>query len=63
MSIYYNPSLVKLLQEERIREAQEANFRRYPALENDSPKSAFVTVINSVNPFRRQSPAEADCTC
>jgi hypothetical protein len=58
MSIYYNPQLVKLLNDERIREARESNSRVCCATsEGSAPRSS----IRSLFRLRRQSPAA--CTC
>lgn len=59
MSIYYSPRLVKLLMDERVREAREANRRSCPDLESDEPKRSFRDSI--LNPFRRETPAPCAC--
>jgi hypothetical protein len=56
MSIYYNPTLVKLLMEERIREAREAN--RIHCCEEIAAVEPRRSLLDL---FRRQSPAPCSC--
>jgi hypothetical protein len=58
MSLYYNPEIVKLLTEERIREAQEA--RRGSVRRSPARPSPFAGAIGRL--FANQ-PATATCAC
>jgi hypothetical protein len=56
MSIYYNPEMVRLVMEDRLREARPG--RRGLCCADDKPAHAPRSLRNL---FRRQSPAA--CTC
>ena len=55
MSMYHNPTLVRMLMEERIREARRSNLIHCC----DTPVERRG-LLNR-NPFRRQSPATCSC--
>ncbi len=57
MSIYYNPELVKLLMDERLREARQANVIHCCA----EPEAAEDRGLVARYLFRRQSPAACGC--
>jgi hypothetical protein len=60
MSIYYSPELVRLLMEERIREARQSNvvhFGQEP--EAREPRTSVAEFLRTA--FRRQSPASCEC--
>jgi hypothetical protein len=59
MSMYYSPEIVRLLTEERLREAQGARLA-HSARPHASGRSRFA------DPLRRlfgRRPAQATCTC
>jgi hypothetical protein len=57
MSIYHSPLLVKLLMDERLREARQSNALHCCAgFENDRPRSSIVNLFS-----RRPSPAACAC--
>jgi hypothetical protein len=60
MSIYYTPELVKLLTEERLREARQSNVAHCcEELTADEPRTSPADFVRSL--FRRQSPATCEC--
>jgi hypothetical protein len=60
MSMYYSPALVRLLMEERLREARETNrIHRCAAIVDENPKSFPRGFAR--RPFRRRSPAAGGC--
>jgi hypothetical protein len=56
MSIYYNPQPVRLLTDERLREARQANVIHCCA----EPKAAKTGLV-ARHLFHRQSPATCGC--
>lgn len=57
MSMYYSPEVVKLLMEERLREARQSNAVHCCAeFENDRPRNSILNRF-----FRRPSPAACGC--
>ena len=60
MSIYYSPELVRLLMDERIREArrsQAVNCCAEPA--EREPRTSLGDAVRTL--FRRQSPTACEC--
>jgi hypothetical protein len=60
MSIYYSPVLVRLLMDERIREARQSNVVhccQEPAARE--PRASVAEFFRTA--FRRQSPASCEC--
>ena len=66
MSIYYSPVLVKMLQEERLREIQEASRAREAhireARDGSARRPAFADSIRRLF-VRRPAAATDPCTC
>jgi hypothetical protein len=60
MSLYYSPQIVKLLTEERLREAQEA--RRHSPRQTPARPSRFAGLAGRLF-TSRTSPAPATCSC
>ncbi len=60
MSMYYSPKMVKLLNDERIREAQEA--RRIGPRRTTASQSRFAGLTGRLF-ARRTSPAPTACSC
>jgi hypothetical protein len=60
MSLYYNQTMVRLLTEERLREARQSNMVTC-CMEPEAarPTSSVRTTLRNV--FRRQSPAACSC--
>jgi hypothetical protein len=56
MSIYYNSRMVRLLMDERLREAREANLIHCCAEPGAARTGLFARHL-----FRRQSPATCGC--
>ena len=57
MSIYYSPQLVKLLMDERQREARVSNALHCCAeIESDRPRNSILSLFR-----RRPSPAACGC--
>jgi hypothetical protein len=56
MSVYYSPKLVRLLMNERLREAAQA--RMVHEAEQDCGSDRRRPILN---PFRRQAPAPCAC--
>jgi hypothetical protein len=57
MSIYYSPTLLKLLADERLRELNREAFARWhEALQPNEPKRSVLSLFR-----RRQSPAACEC--
>jgi len=58
MSMYYSPALVRLLMEERLREARETNrIHRCAAIVDENPKSfpaALPAARSAAGPRRRR---------
>jgi hypothetical protein len=60
MSMYYSPELVRLLAEERLREARNSNSMTcWQELESARSKSTGRGLLRSI--FSRQSPAACSC--
>jgi hypothetical protein len=60
MSIYYSPELVRLLMDERIREARQSNVLNCCVEPAAQQRRASVgDTIRTL--FRRQSPAACEC--
>jgi hypothetical protein len=60
MSMYYSPELVRLLTEERLREARLSNVMTC-CQELKSATSKSTSRINLLSLFRRQPPATCNC--
>jgi hypothetical protein len=60
MSIYYTPELVKLVMEERLREARQSNVAHCcEELAADEPRTSPADFVRNL--FHRQSPAACEC--
>ena len=55
MSIYYRPEFLRVLTEERLREARELYNRCCEDLAPEKPRRSLR------NPCRRETPASCDC--
>jgi hypothetical protein len=60
MSLYYNQTMVRLLTEERLREARQSSVLTCcMELEAERPTSSVRVTLRNL--FRRQSPATCSC--
>ena len=60
MSPYYNQTLVRLLNEERVREARQSNVINC-CVELEAARPTSSVRITLSNLFRRQSPTTCSC--
>jgi hypothetical protein len=60
MSLYYNQTMVRLLTEERLREARQSNLMTC-CMEFEAARPASSVRSTVRNLFRRQSPATCSC--
>ncbi|MGD0247580.1 MAG: hypothetical protein ABSB75_00860 [Candidatus Limnocylindrales bacterium] len=60
MSIYYTPELVKLVMEERLREARQSNVAHCcEELAAEEPRTSLADHLRSM--FRNPSPTACEC--
>jgi hypothetical protein len=60
MSIYYTPELVKLVMEERLREARQSNIAHCcEELAAEEPRTSLVDHLRGM--FRNPSPTACEC--
>ena len=60
MSLYYNQTMVRLLTEERLREARQSNALTC-CMEPEAERPASSLRVTLRNLFRHQSPATCSC--